>query len=491
MELKKNDIYTSEITDYTIEGSGVCKIDGVAVFVPGACVGDKAEIRILKTAKNYAYGKLEKLIEASKDRTESDCIISGKCGGCTFRHISYEAELQFKQKRVTDALVRIGGVDSEIIEDIIGCEEPDHYRNKAQLPITVDKDGKIRVGFFAPRSHRVIPLDSCALQSKAFELATEVFLEWANSEKISVYDEKTHSGILRHLYLRHAKKTDELMVCIVANADKLRHEKRLVSMLTERLGNLKTVVLNINQEKTNVITGKKCRNLFGDGYITDELCGLKFRISPLSFYQVNRDQAERLYGIAADFADLKQGENLIDMYCGTGTIGLSMADRVGSLIGVEIIPQAIEDAKKNAADNKISNAEFICSNAAQAAKQLKDRGVCPDCIVLDPPRKGCGKELIEIVSEMLPKRIVYVSCDPATLARDIKLFEEKGFTSKKAVPVDMFPRTCHVETVVLMSAASRRSRNGKTEWEKYGEYFMNRSVSDIMSEYSEQHDEWH
>ena len=484
MPLKKNDIYETEIIDYTTEGSGVCKIDGFAVFVPSSAVGDKAEVKILKSAKNYAFGKIETILSPSPHRISPDCDIFNQCGGCTFRHITYQSELNFKQKRVYDALTRIGGIGGSLIGEIIGADESDFYRNKAQLPITLDSDGNVKVGFFAPRSHRVIPLDDCKLQSRAFSPAIKIFLEWANINHISVYDEKTHSGILRHLYLRYAEKTDELMVCIVANANELRKEKQLVQMLSESLPNLNSIVLNTNTDKTNVITGKKCRTLYGDGYITDILCNMKFRISPLSFYQVNRTQAEKLYQKAAEFADLKQNETLLDMYCGTGTIGLTMANYVKNLIGVEIIPQAVEDAKNNAILNEITNAEFICADAAQAAKILQKRNLKPDCIVLDPPRKGCESSLIDTISEMSPERVVYVSCDAATLARDVKLFSEKGYSVQKAVPVDLFPRTPHVETVVLMSRPL-------TEHEKYGEYFMNRSVSDIMSEYSEQHDEWH
>ena len=482
--MKKNEIYTAEIIDYTAEGNGVCRIDGMAVFVPNAAVGDIADIRILKPAKNFAYGKIENIITPSDDRQEPDCDIFRKCGGCTFRHISYEAELRFKQKRVTDALTRIGGISAEKVLPIIGAEKINGYRNKAQLPLTVDKDGHICAGFFASKSHRVVPLEECALQSPVFNEVSRVFLEWANEEKLTVYNEREHKGVLRHLYIRHAKKTDELMVCVVINADNVKGEKRLTDKLVNTFDNLKTVVININKEKTNVITGKKSRVIYGDGYITDELCGLKFRISPLSFYQVNRDQAERLYVIAADFADLKKGETLLDLYCGTGTIGLSMADKAGKLIGAEIIPQAIDDARLNAERNGIENARFICGDAGEAAERLKNEGISPGCIIVDPPRKGCDGKLIETVCIMSPKRIVYVSCDPATLARDVRIFEEKGYDVKKAVPVDMFPRTAHVETVVLMSRPL-------TEHEKYGEYFMNRSVSDIMSEYSEQHDEWH
>ena len=451
MPLKKNDIYQTEIIDYTTDGSGVCKIDGMAVFVPSSAVGDRAEVKILKSAKNYAFGKIENILSPSQNRISPDCDIFNKCGGCTFRHITYNSELDFKQKRVFDALTRIGGIDGSLIGEIIGAEKSDFYRNKAQLPITLDSDGNIKAGFFAPRTHRVIALDDCQLQSRAFSPAIKIFLEWANQNHISVYDEKTHSGILRHLYLRYAEKTDELMVCIVANANELRKEKQLVKMLSEGLPNLKSVVLNTNTDKTNVITGKKCRTLYGDGYITDILCNMKFRISPLSFYQVNRSQAEKLYQKAAEFADLKQNEILLDMYCGTGTIGLTMANYVKNLIGVEIIPQAVEDAKNNAVLNGIKNAEFICADASKAAENLRNRNIKPDCIVLDPPRKGCESSLIDTICEMSPKRVVYVSCDPATLARDVKIFSEKGYSVKKAVPVDLFPRTPHVETVVLMS----------------------------------------
>lgn len=451
MELKKNEINTAEIIDYTTEGSGICKMKNIAVFVPNSAIGDIAEIKILKTTKNYAFGKIEKMISPSKYRCDPDCEIFQKCGGCTFRHIHYSAELDFKQKRVSDALTRIGGVSPEFIQKIIPSDRENYYRNKIQLPLTKGKDGQICVGFFAPRSHRIIPLKECFLQSKAFEKAIQIFLEWANTEKIPVYNEQTHTGILRHLYLRYAEKTDELMLCVIANASELRHEKNLIKLCKENLPNLKSLILNTNTEKTNVITGKKCRTLYGDDFITDELCGLKFRISPLSFYQVNRSQTEKLYQIAAEFAALKKHEILVDMYCGTGTIGLTMAKQVKKLIGIEVIPQAIEDAKENAGNNHIDNTEFICADAAQAAHYLHEKHIQPDCIILDPPRKGCSVDLIKTVSEISPQRIVYVSCDPATLARDIKLFSGYSYQIEKAVPVDLFPKTTHVECVVLMT----------------------------------------
>lgn len=451
MELKKNEIYSAEITGVTAEGNGVCRIKNIAVFVPYAAIGDKAEIRIVKTAKNYAFGKIENIICASQDRITLDCDAFGKCGGCVYRNINYEAEKACKVKRVSDAVSRIGGLDTSLVQPILAAEQTDGYRNKVQLPFVRDNDGKIRIGFFAPRSHRVIPLKTCQLQSKAFEKAIEIFLKWANEENIEPYNESTHTGILRHLYLRHAMKTNELMVCVVICSKRLKSEEKLVRYLCEGLENLKTVVLNINTERTNVIVGKECRVLYGEGYITDELCGLKFKISPLSFYQVNRDQAEKLYRKADEYAALKPHETLLDLYCGTGTIGLTMARQVKHLIGVEIVPQAIEDAKKNALNNGISNAEFICADAAEAARKLENRGIKPDCIIIDPPRKGCDSSLIQTMVNMSPSRIVYVSCDPATLARDLKLLSEQGYVVNKITPVDLFPKTAHVECVVLMT----------------------------------------
>ena len=448
--LRKNEIYRAEITDYTTEGSGICRIDGIAVFVQNAAVGDIADIRIIKPAKNYAFGKIESIIDSSPDRIAADCPVCDKCGGCSFRHITYDSELLFKQKRVTDALTRIGGLEKEITEPIEAADGSSRYRNKAQLPIAYDKNGSVCVGFYAMHSHRVIPLEDCLLHTELFTKAAKVFLEWANKYAVPPYDEAAHKGILRHLYLRQAQKTNELMVCIVANAKELRRERELVTSLCDALPELKTVVLNTNTDRTNVITGRLNRTLYGDGYITDELCSLRFRISPLSFYQVNRDQAEKLYGIASEFADINDSDVLLDLYCGTGTIGLTMAKKAKKLIGVEIIPQAIEDARLNASLNGITNAEFICSDASDAAHELNKRHLRPDCIILDPPRKGCDRALIGTVSQMDPKRIVYVSCDPATLARDIKLFSELGFTVQRVKPVDMFPRTGHVETVVLM-----------------------------------------
>ena len=451
LDLKKNDIYTAEITGITAEGNGICRIKNIAVFVPFAAVGDKAEIRLVKTGKNYAFGKIERLLVPSPDRIDSDCQYFGKCGGCVFRHVSYDAEKSYKSSLVTDVVSRIGGLSESIVKPLIGAENTNWYRNKIQLPFARDKDGKIRVGFFAPRSHRIISISSCLLQSTAFDRAVKNVLQWANEENIEPYNEKTQTGVLRHLYLRHAAKTDELMVCLVICAKKVKGEDRLVNRLHADLPNLKTVVLNINTAHTNVITGDTCRTLYGDGFITDELCGMNFRISPLSFYQVNHDQAECLYKKARDYAALKPHETLVDLYCGTGTIGLTMASDIKHLIGVEIVEQAVENAIQNAKANGIKNADFICADASKAAQSLKEHGIKPDCIIIDPPRKGCSPNLVQTMAHMKPSRIVYVSCEPSTLARDLKLFSSLGYTVCEITPIDLFPRTGHVETVVLMS----------------------------------------
>jgi 23S rRNA (uracil1939-C5)-methyltransferase len=451
MELTKNQIIPLEITGYTAEGSGVGHYHGIAVFVPLAAAGDRLEVKILKVAKTYAYGKIEKIVCASKDRVQADCPQFTRCGGCVFRHISYEAELRAKQQRVQDALERIGGLHFTALRPIVGAQQPDRYRNKAQLPIGMGPDGKVTLGFYAAHSHRIIDCEECKLQPEEFAAAARAFREWESDTHDSVYEEASGHGRLRHLFLRRAEATGEVMASIVVNGNGVHREQELADLLEKKVPSMKSVMINRNSEKTNVILGPKCRTVRGQDFITDELCGLRFRISPLSFYQVNPRQAERLYRIAGEYAGLTGKETVLDLYCGTGTIGLSMANNAGHIIGVEIVEQAVEDAKKNAAENGIENAEFLCADAAKAADMLKNRGVRPDVVVLDPPRKGCGSELIDTVAAMAPARVVYVSCDPATLARDIKLFALKGYMTIEATPVDMFPRTAHVETVVLIT----------------------------------------
>lgn len=451
MELKKNDVIDLDITGYTAEGSGVGRYRNIAVFVPMAAQGDKLRVRILKTAKTYAFGKIEQILTPSADRTNPHCAQFAQCGGCVYRHIGYDAELRAKQQRVRDAMERIGGFSALPMNPIVGAEDPDHYRNKAQLPIGKAADGSIALGFYANHSHRIVPCDDCALQPSVFTAAVKAFRQWAATSGETVYDEATGKGTLRHLYLRQARATGEVMVCIVVNGNGLHHEQELAEILKENVPGLKSVIINMNRENTNVVLGRKCRTVWGGDTITDVLCGLRFHISPLSFYQVNHDQAERLYTLAAEYAGLTGGETLLDLYCGTGTIGLSMAKKAGKVIGVEIVEQAVEDARRNAALNEISNAEFLCADAAEAAVLLKDRGVKPDVIILDPPRKGCEESLINTVAQMAPEKVVYVSCDPATLARDLKLFDQKGYQVKQMTPLDMFPRTQHCEVCCLLS----------------------------------------
>ncbi|WP_283610514.1 23S rRNA (uracil(1939)-C(5))-methyltransferase RlmD [Faecalispora anaeroviscerum] len=459
MLLKKNEIVEMKITGMTAEGSGVGRAEGIAVFVPGAAAGDRLRVRILKTAKTYAFGKIEEILEPSSERIPPDCPSFLQCGGCAFRHITYAEELRAKESRVRDAMERIGGLQNPDIQPIVGAEYTDGYRNKAQIPIGQDKQGNLIAGFYANHSHRIVGCDCCALQPKPFGQALDAFLEWARQSEESVYDETTHHGKLRHLYLRMAQGTGEVMVCIVVNGNGLKGEDSLAELLRQRVDGLKSVLINNNREDTNVVLGRRFRTVWGQDFLTDEMCGLRFRISPISFYQVNHAQAERLYALAGEYAGLTGKETVLDLYCGTGTIGLSMASRAGRVIGVESVEQAVANARENAQLNGIENAEFLCGDAVEAAQLLVQRGERPDVVVLDPPRKGCSPELVRTVADMTPSRIVYVSCDPATLARDLKLFHELGYAAGPATPVDMFPRTKHVEAIILMTYCVDKTKN--------------------------------
>lgn len=447
---EKNDSIELVITGMTAEGNGVGRHRDVAVFVPGAAIGDSLKVRVVKTAKNHAFGKIEQILTPSPDRIAVDCPVFSQCGGCVYRHLSYEAEQRVKEQRVRDAITRLAGLPELDIAPLVGAQQPDGYRNKAQLPIGRDADGRLVVGFYAPRSHRIVACDTCALQPEVFARAVQAFRQWEQEHPQTVYEETTGTGKLRHLYLRQARATGELMVCVVVNGNRLSGEERLAELLREHTPELTSLILNENRERTNVILGKNCRTLWGQDAITDVLCGLRFRISPLSFYQVNRDQAERLYEKAADYAGLTGRETVLDLYCGTGTIGLSMAGRAGKLLGVEVVPEAVEDARRNARENGVGNAEFFCGDAAQAAQRLLARGERPDVVVLDPPRKGCDAALIDAVAQMSPPRVVYVSCDPATLARDLTRFAPAGYRAHALTPFDLFPRTAHVECVVRL-----------------------------------------
>ena len=449
--MKKNQEIPLTVTGMTAEGSGVGRKDGMVVFVPNSAVGDELTVRIIKTSKSYCVGKIVSVDAPSPDRIEPDCPVFSQCGGCVYRHLTYESECRIKQQRVTDAVRKIGGFDDLPVLPILGAEKTDRYRNKAQYPVGRSKDGTPVFGFYAGRTHRIVPCDDCALQPERFSAAIGAVRKWLEESGESIYDETTGQGRLRHLYLREGGGTGDLMVCLVVNGKRVKQEERLIALLREALPNLTSVVLNENREKTNVILGKNFHTLWGSDDITDLLRGVKFHIAPAAFYQVNRAQTERLYALAERYAALTGEETLLDLYCGAGTIGLTMAKNVKRLIGVEIVPQAVENARRNALENHIANAEFLCADAAEAAELLKKRGERPDVILLDPPRKGCDSALIETVVQMAPRRIVYVSCDPATLARDLRRFDDLGYTPREVTPVDLFPRTAHVETVVLMS----------------------------------------
>ncbi len=458
MTIRKNELYDIDITGMTAEGSGVGHIvdngeKGMAVFVPLTAIGDRIRCRIVKVEKRFAYGKMEELLLPSADRCENTCAVFGKCGGCVYRHMTYEAELRCKQQRVIDAFERIGGL-SPTFHSIVGSEKVDGYRNKAQYPVAGTCEAPI-IGFFAPRSHRVIEQRACALQPPVFKEIVDAVAAWIIDAKAVPYNEETKMGLVRHIYIREAAKTGQLMVCLVCTSGKLPKADMLVANL-KAIDGVASISVNINRRDTNVILGDDTFSLYGGTSITDELCGMRFSLSPRSFYQVNRDQAERLYALAAQGARLKDDDILLDLYCGTGTIGLSMAHRVKELIGVEIVAPAVEDAKANAAANGVTNARFLCGDAAKAARLLEKEGVRPTVIVLDPPRKGCDRDLLETVARFAPDRVVYVSCDPATLARDCAVLNTLGYKTTDVTPVDMFPRTAHVETVALLSKLCTR-----------------------------------
>lgn len=444
----KNQEYTVRITGMTNEGNGVGKIDGFTVFVPLTAVGDEVRVKIVKICSNYGYARPEEILEPSSDRIPVDCTAFSQCGGCVYRHISYESEMRLKQQQVQDAFERIGGISTDYLP-ICGSEKISGYRNKSQYPLAVAADGKPYAGFYAMRSHRIVPCERCMLLPDQFESIKQKILQFISENNISVYDERTGKGLIRHIYLRYAEKTGEIMVVLVCTRQRLPHADQLIEMLASD-PHVVSIVINVNEKNTNVILGETCRVLYGKEQICDILCSNKINISPLSFYQVNRGQAEKLYQIAKSFAGLTGSEILVDLYCGAGTIGLSMAGQVKELIGVEIIPQAVENAKENAAQNGISNAEFICADAAKATQMLLRRKLSPDVVVVDPPRKGCGESVVRDIVFMSPKKVVMISCNPATAARDCAMFQKQGYRCVKVQPVDLFPRTAHVECVALL-----------------------------------------
>ena len=445
MAAKKNEQHPLRIEGYGSAGEGWARLEGQAVFVKGALAGEICQVQLLKVGKSAAWGRVTQVLTPVPGRQSPDCPRYPRCGGCQLRHMTYAEELRFKRQKVQDALQRIGGWTGRV-EKIHGAEAPDRYRNKIQFPVA---DGP-RVGFFRARSHEVIDAEDCLLQPLAATRLREAFKLWMERYQVPAYDERVHGGLIRHFYVR-VNQRGQSLCAVIANGTDLPHQEELVQALRRAEPDLAGVVLSVNQEKTNVILGKTHRCLWGRDYLEDTLCGLTFRLSVPSFYQVNREQAEVLYGRALAFAGLTGRETVLDLYCGIGTITLVMARQAGRAIGAEVIPAAVEDAKANAARNGVTNAEFLCADAAQAAQTLADRGLRPDVICVDPPRKGLAPAVIDAIVQMAPQRLVYVSCDPATLARDVKRMEEQGYVLQRAEAVDLFPRTAHVETVVLLS----------------------------------------
>lgn len=487
MSYSKNDCVELTIEDIGVSGEGIGKVDGYTLFVKDTVIGDVVRVKIMKAKKNYGYARLMDIIKPSKDRVEPACPIARQCGGCQIQAMNYNAQLKYKQKLVKDNLLRISGLtegaDYEMCE-ILGMDTPFRYRNKAQYPVGEDKDGNIVMGFYAGHTHSIIacPDDDCMLGHRDNAFILNAVKEWMKEYRVRAYNENIHKGTVRHVLIRTGYHTDEVMVCLVTKK-MLRKEAAdgLVKAIQKLKLNVASLVVNINKEDTNVILGKECITLYGRPYIEDYIGDIKFQISPLSFYQVNPKQTEVLYNKALEFAGLKGNESVWDMYCGIGTISLFLAKKAGKVYGVEIVPQAIEDAKNNAKINNIDNAEFFVGKAEEVVPAFykKQTGVQsdndstdskeydmtrPDVVVVDPPRKGCDKKLLDTIVSMTPYRIVYVSCDSATLARDLKLLVEYGYKVEKVQPVDQFGNTVHVETVVLLSKGEIDSKKVRVEF---------------------------
>ena len=467
MPLQKNQILTLRIERLSSDGSGVAHSpDGETVFVPGAAPGDEADVRIVKDCKRYAFGILDHLRTPSPDRIPVDCAVAGPCGGCSLRHLDYTAELRAKQENVTDTFRRIGGLDVPVL-DICPSPEVDRYRNKVQFPVGLDKNGNPCIGFYAGRTHRIVPCPDCKLQPGVLNDIGNALCRFFAENGIQPYNEETGRGLVRHIFLRRGAHSGQIMVCLVCTRPNFPHADALCTRLREQFADIATILLNVNSKNTNVILGTETHTLYGPGYIEDTLCGVPVQLGPLSFYQVNTLAAERLYGIAAQYAQLTPDDLLLDLYCGMGTIGLSMVDHCRELVGVEIVPEAIESAKANAArmgDAVAAKSCFFCADAGQAATRLAAEGLHPDVVMLDPPRKGCDEATLSAVVRMAPRRVVYVSCNPATAARDAAWLEQNGYHAEKVQPVDLFPRTKHVETVVLLSKGEVDSKKIRVEF---------------------------
>lgn len=456
MVYAKNDIVKVHIEDMGVNGEGIGKIDGYTLFIKDSIVGDFVEAKITKPSKNYAYARLMSVITPSKDRVEPKCNVAKACGGCQIQEMDYQAQLAYKKEKVRNNIKRIGGINDFDIEDTIGMEVPFRYRNKAQYPVGMDRDGNIIMGFYAGRTHSIIEQTDCLIGDEVNEKILNIIKEFMIKNDIRPYDETTGKGLLRHILIRKGHYTGEIMVCLVINGEKLKNSNELVDKLLEIEG-MTSISLSVNTKNTNVIMGLKIINLYGEGFITDYIGDIKFNISPLSFYQVNPVQTQRLYGKALEFAGLTGDETVWDLYCGVGTISLFLAKSAKQVYGVEIIPEAIDDARNNAKVNNIENAEFFVGKAEEVLPEYyenkKREGInaTADVIVVDPPRKGCDEKLLETIIKMQPDKVVYVSCDSATLARDLKYLTGNGYKLEKVQPVDMFPHSVHVETVCLLS----------------------------------------
>ena len=460
--MKKNDTAVVEITDIGVSGEGIGKVNGYALFIKDAVIGDRVEVKVMKAKKNYGYARLMKIIEPSADRVEPKCVYARKCGGCQIQEMSYKKQLAFKEQKVRGNLERIGGFApellDEVMEPIVGMESPFHYRNKAQFPFGTDKEGNPVTGFYAGRTHDIIANTDCTLGVPVNQEILEIILEFMRRHGVASYDERTGKGLIRHVLIRYGFTTKEIMVCLVINGSEIPHAEELLEKLRGMEG-MTSISISPNTERTNVIMGNSYEVLWGQGYITDYIGNIRYQISPLSFYQVNPVQTEKLYSLAMDYAELQGGETVWDLYCGIGTISLFLAQKAGQVYGVEIIPQAIEDARRNADINGIENAKFYVGKAEEVlpeyyesfAREHDGKTARADVIVVDPPRKGCDETLLDTIVKMQPERVVYVSCDSATLARDLKILCGNGYELKKVRAVDQFPMTVHVETVCLLS----------------------------------------
>ncbi|WP_147804001.1 23S rRNA (uracil(1939)-C(5))-methyltransferase RlmD [Alkalicoccus halolimnae] len=447
--VQKNDYVRVTFEDLTHDGAGVAKVDGYPLFVKRALPGETGLIKVIHTKKNFGFGRLTEIIKESKERTEPPCSIFNQCGGCQLQHLSYNGQLAYKQKQVQETMVRIGGLGNLTVHPTLGMEEPWRYRNKSQVPVS-EQNGKIAAGFYAERSHTIVDMEECLIQHEDADRAVRFVKQLAAEYGIRGYDDKTHKGQLRHVVIRHAQTTDQLMIVLITKDKTLPNKKHIIRRMKEEFPNLVSLVHNVNPKRTNVIFGDQTEIMWGEGVIYDEIDNIRFAISPRSFYQINPLQTRVLYEKALEFARLTGKENVIDAYCGIGTISLFLARRAKHVYGVEVVPEAVTDAKENAKLNHIENAEFYVGEAENIMPWWRAQGMNADVIVVDPPRKGCDEKLLQSIAEMTPERIVYVSCNPATLARDLKYLEEKGYEAKEVQPVDMFPHTTHVECVTWL-----------------------------------------